>query len=229
EREQQKSEQLLRNVLPPSIATMLKDHGRTIARHHSEASIMFADIADFTLLSANLSPGEVVEMLNGVFTKFDELTEGRGLEKIKTIGDSYMVAAGVPEAQPDHAEVLAELALEMMASVSTQTFNGHRLVLRIGINSGPVVAGVIGTRKFSYDLWGDTVNTASRIEQYGISGEIQVSDATRKRIEHRFDIEDREPIEMKGKGLMQVYLLKGRKHLPTPEEDPARRRSLRRT
>ena len=140
EREQQKSEQLLLNVLPPSIVTLLKDNDRTIARHHGEASIMFADIADFTLLSATLPPGEVVEMLNGVFTKFDQLTEKQGLEKIKTIGDSYMVAAGVPEARPDHAEVLAELALEMMAAVSTQTFNGQRLVLRIGINSGPVVS-----------------------------------------------------------------------------------------
>ena len=219
EREQQKSEQLLLNVLPPSIATLLKDNDRIIAKHHKEASIMFADIADFTLLSATLPPGEVVEMLNGVFTTFDQLTEKQGLEKIKTIGDSYMVAAGVPEARPDHAEVLAELALEMMAAVSTQTFNGQRLVLRIGINSGPVVAGVIGTRKFSYDLWGDTVNTASRIEQYGISGEIQVSDTTREKIEHRFHIEEREPIEMKGKGLMQVYLLKGRKHLSSPKRD----------
>ena len=135
EREQQKSEQLLLNILPPSIATLLKDSDRTIARYHSEASIMFADIADFTLLSATLPPGEVVEMLNGVFTKFDQLTEKHGLEKIKTIGDSYMVAAGVPEARPDHAEVIAELALEMMATVNTQTFNGQRLVLRIGINS----------------------------------------------------------------------------------------------
>ena len=212
EREQQKSEQLLLNVLPPSIATLLKDNDRTIARHHEEASIMFADIADFTQLSASLPPGEVVEMFNGVFTKFDQLTEKHGLEKIKTIGDSYMVASGVPEARPDHAEVLADLALEMMAIATTQTFNGQRLVLRIGINSGPVVAGVIGTRKFSYDLWGDTVNTASRIEEYGLSGEIQVSDATRERIEHRFHFEEREPIEMKGKGLMQVYLLKGHRH-----------------
>ena len=221
EREQQKSEQLLLNVLPPSIATLLKDNDRTIARHHGDASIMFADIVDFTQLSATLPPGEVVEMLNGVFTKFDQLTEERGLEKIKTIGDSYMVAAGVPEARPDHAEVLAELALEMIAAVSTQTFNGQPLVLRIGINSGPVVAGVIGTRKFSYDLWGDTVNTASRIEEYGLSGEIQVSDTTREKIEHRFHVEGREPIEMKGKGLVPVYLLKGRKHLSSPTEDLA--------
>lgn len=168
EQEQQKSERLLLNVLPPSIAALLKEDDRTIARHYKEASILFADIADFTLLSAGLPPGEVVEMLNGVFTKFDQLTEERGLEKIKTIGDSYMVAAGVPEARLDHAEVLAELALDMMTAVSTQTFNGHRLVLRVGINSGPVVAGVIGTRKFSYDIWGDTVNTASRIEEYGL-------------------------------------------------------------
>ena len=152
-------------MLPPSIDTLLKDGGQTIATHNEEASILFSDIVDFTSLSATLPPGEVVEMLSEVFTEFDRLTEGRGLEKIKTIGDSYMVAAGVPEARPDHAEVLADLALELMAAVSTQTFNGHRLVLRIGINSGPVVAGVIGTHKFSYDLWGDTVNTASRIEE----------------------------------------------------------------
>ncbi len=219
ELEQQKSERLLLNVLPPSIATLLKDNDRTIATYYAEASILFADIADFTELSAALPPGEVVEMLNAVFTKFDQLTENHGLEKIKTIGDSYMVAAGVPETRPDHAEVVADLALDMMAAVRTQTFNGHLLVLRIGINSGPVVAGVIGTHKFSYDLWGDTVNTASRIEQYGLSGEIQVSDATRERIEHRFHIEEREPIEMKGKGLMQAYLLKERKALSFPEKE----------
>ena len=211
ELERQKSEQLLLNVLPASIATLLKESDRTIATHHAEASILFADIVDFTQLSAALPPGEVVEMLNAVFTTFDRLTEERGLEKIKTIGDSYMVAAGVPEPRPDHAEVLAELALELMAAASTRTFNGHRLVLRIGMNSGPVVAGVIGTRKFSYDLWGDTVNTASRIQEYGISGAIQVGDTTREKIEHRFDLEKCEPIEMKGKGLVQVYLLKGRK------------------
>ena len=216
--EQQKSERLLLNVLPPSIAALLKDGGQTIATHHAEASILFSDIVDFTLLSASLPPGEVVEMLSEVFTEFDRLTQERGLEKIKTIGDSYMVAAGVPEARPDHAEALAELALELMAAVSTQTFNGHRLVLRIGINSGPVVAGVIGTRKFSYDLWGDTVNTASRIEEYGLPGEIQVSATTREKIEHGFDIEEREPIEMKGKGLVQVYLVKGRKRSPSPEK-----------
>ena len=208
-REQQKSDQLLLNVLPPSIATELKDNGRIIAKYHNEASILFADIVDFTQLSASLPPGEVVEMLNSLFTKFDQLIENYGLEKIKTIGDSYMVAAGVPEARSDHADLLAALALDMMGTVATQTFNGHRLVLRIGINSGPVVAGVIGTRKFSYDLWGDTVNTASRIEQSGISGEIQVSESTRQKIEHKFRVEGQEPIEMKGKGLMQVYILKG--------------------
>ena len=222
ELEQQKSEQLLLNVLPPSIVTLLKGSEQTIARHHEEASIMFADIANFTPLSAALQPGEIVEMLNGVFTKFDQLTEGHGLEKIKTIGDSYMVAAGVPEARSDHAEVLAELALEMMSAVRSQTFNGHSIVLRIGLNSGPVVAGVIGKSKFSYDLWGDTVNTASRIQQYGVLGEIQIGNATRKRIEQSFVIEEREPMEMKGKGLMQVYLLKGRKHLPSSEKDLAR-------
>ena len=222
ELEQQKSEQLLLNVLPPSIVTLLKGSQQTIARHHEEASIMFADIANFTPLSAALQPGEIVEMLNGVFTKFDQLTEGHGLEKIKTIGDSYMVAAGVPEARSDHAEVLAELALEMMSAVRSQTFNGHSIVLRIGLNSGPVVAGVIGKSKFSYDLWGDTVNTASRIQQYGVLGEIQIGNATRKRIEQSFVIEEREPMEMKGKGLMQVYLLKGRKHLPSSEKDLAR-------
>ena len=218
ELEQRKSERLLLNVLPPSIATILKDSNRTIARHYAEASVLFADIVDFTQLSAALPPGQVVEMLNGVFTEFDQLTGNHGLEKIKTIGDSYMVAAGVPEERSDHAEVIAELALGMMAVVRDQTFNGHRLMLRIGINSGPVVAGVIGTHKFSYDLWGDTVNTASRIEEHGISDEIQVSDTTRERIERRFDVEERESIEMKGKGLVQVYLLKGRSDLSSPGE-----------
>jgi adenylate cyclase len=146
-----------------------------------------------------------------VFTAFDDLVDARGMEKIKTIGDSYMVAAGVPDARDDHATVLCDLALDMLALTTEQTFCGHQLVFRIGIHSGPLVAGVIGRRKFIYDLWGDTVNTAARMETSGMPGEVQVTETTRTLVAHCFEVEPRGPIEVKGKGVMDVHLLRGRR------------------
>src|ERR671931_2049129 len=173
--EQAKAENLLLNILPQSIADRLKAEPRTIADHFSSASILFADVVDFTTLSERLQPAEVVGLLDHLFSHFDELAENYGLEKVKTIGDCYMVAAGVPEPRPDHARALALLALDMQTAMHSVDEVGHLgLELRVGINSGPVVAGVIGRKRFLYDLWGDAVNTASRMESHGASGRIQI-------------------------------------------------------
>jgi adenylate cyclase len=216
--EQDRSERLLLNVLPEPIAARLKAGEATIANHHDNASVLFADVAGFTPLSQAMAPAALVEMLNDVFTRFDALVDAHGLEKIKTIGDSYMVAAGVPEARSDHATVLCDLALEMLALTRDRTFRGHRLTFRIGIHSGPVVAGVIGRRKFIYDLWGDTVNTAARMESFGLPGAVQVTDATRALVDGLFDVEPRGPIEVKGKGVMDVHLVRGRRDPATTDE-----------
>jgi adenylate cyclase len=203
--EQRKAENLLLNVLPPEIAAVLKNETRTIADYYAGASILFADVVNFTPLSAQLTPTELVDLLNEVFTHFDGLVEEYGLEKIKTIGDCYMVAAGVPRHRPDHADVLARLALDMRDYTNQREFRGRRLTFRIGINSGPVVAGVIGRKKFIYDLWGDAVNTASRMESHGASGVIQVTRATYDLIAPRFTCEPRGLIQVKGKGEMEVW------------------------
>jgi adenylate cyclase len=205
---QDKSDRLLLNVLPEEIAAILKDGTRTIADYHAEASILFADVANFTPMSAGMTPGELVELLNEVFSDFDALVEKYDVEKIKTIGDCYMVAAGVPHARPDHAHILAQMALSMRDLVSQRCFGGRQLTFRIGINSGPVVAGVIGRKKFIYDLWGDTVNTASRMESQGLAGQVQVTETTYKLLQHDFSFEERGAVYVKGKGDMQVYLLK---------------------
>jgi guanylate cyclase len=211
---------LLLNILPASIATTLKTGVTTVARYHDETSILFADVANFTPLAARLSPATVVDLLNEVFTEFDQLVDKHGLEKIKTIGDAYMVAAGVPEPRDDHALVITQLAVEMMAVVAERRFQGCELAFRVGINSGPVVAGVIGRRKFSYDLWGDTVNIASRLEQFGIPGRIQIGEATQRLIEGRFATELRGPVELKGKGLVTAYFV-----TPEPTATPELERS----
>ena len=168
---QEKSETLLLNILPKEIVSILKNEPRTIADHFEGASILFADLVDFTPLSATMTPIELVELLNEVFSYFDLLVEKYGLEKIKTIGDCYMVASGVPRPRTDHAKVLTAMALEMRDYVNHHEFCGRKLSFRIGLNSGPVVAGVIGRKKFSYDLWGDAVNTASRMESHGEEGQ----------------------------------------------------------
>ncbi len=203
--EEAKSERLLLNILPADIASILKNEERVIADRYENASILFADVVNFTPMSAGMLPEELVGLLNEVFSYFDSLAEKYGLEKIKTIGDCYMVAAGVPRPRSDHAHVLTCMALEMRDYVARNEFRGKRLVFRIGINSGPVVAGVIGRKKFIYDLWGDTVNTASRMESHGSAGAIQVTEATYECIRNDFVCECRGLIDVKGKGKMNVW------------------------
>jgi adenylate cyclase len=210
--EQDRAETLLLNILPRSIADKLKADSATIADQFAAASILFADIVDFTPLSNNLQPAEVVGLLDHLFTHFDLLVEGYGVEKIKTIGDCYMVAAGVPTPRADHARVMALVALEMRESLASEDGVGHLgLELRIGINSGPVVAGVIGRKRFLYDLWGDAVNMASRMESHGTPGRIQVTRATYELLRDEFELEPRGTIPIKGKGDVETWYLVGRR------------------
>jgi guanylate cyclase len=206
--EQAKSENLLLNILPPEIAAILKNEERTIADHFPGASILFADMVGFTPMTASMAPAAMLALLNEVFSHFDTLVEKYGLEKIRTIGDSYMVASGVPRPRADHAQALARLALEMRTYVQTNPLCVEReLTFRIGLNSGPVVAGVIGRKKFIYDLWGDAVNTASRMESHGTPGRIQVSRATYELLKDEFICEPRGSINVKGKGDMETWYL----------------------
>jgi class 3 adenylate cyclase len=203
------SDRLLLNVLPASIADRLK-HGEMVADHLEQVSVLFADLEGFTPYSANKTPAEVVQTLNLIFSAFDGLTEKFGLEKIKTVGDAYMVVSGLPTPRPDHLEALVTMAFEMQALM--QGFRRSAicdLKLRIGINSGPVVAGIIGFKKFSYDLWGDTVNVASRMESFGIPGEIQVTEEVYRQLNKKYLFRKRGVVNIKGKGEMRVYLLKG--------------------
>ena len=204
---QEKSEALLLNILPKEIVDILKNEPRTIADHYDGASILFADLVNFTPLSETMTPTEVVELLNEVFSYFDSLTEKYGLEKIKTIGDCYMVASGVPRPRIDHAQELIAMALEMRNHVNKHAFKGRKLAFRIGINSGPVVAGVIGQKKFIYDLWGDAVNTASRMESHGQGGFIQITRATYDLVRDDFLCEPRGTVTVKGKGDMEVWFV----------------------
>ena len=178
-----------------------------IADDYESASVLFADVVDFTPMSAAMSPPELVGLLNDVFTTFDGFVDDLGLEKIKTVGDEYMVAAGVPQRRSDHADAIAELALRIRDHAENNHFDGHEIRLRIGINSGPVVAGIVGTHKFAYDLWGDVVNTASRMESGGVPGSIQVTSATHELIRDRFVCEPRGVVSVKGKGDMNTYIL----------------------
>ena len=208
--EQVKAENLLLNILPRSIADQLKDENRPIADQIGSASILFADVADFTPWAERLTPAEVVGYLDHLFSHFDELAERYELEKIKTIGDCYMVAAGVPTPRPDHARALALMALDMLEAMRAEGEAGHLgLELRIGINSGPVVAGVIGRKRFLYDLWGDAVNTASRMESYGTPGRIQITRATYELVADDFECERRGTIAVKGKGELETWYLVG--------------------
>ena len=209
--EQEKSERLLLNILPKAIADRLKQGQNTIADSFPEATILFADLVGFTRLSSQITPAELVRILNEIFSAFDRLVEKHGLEKIKTIGDSYMVGAGLPTPRPDHAEAVAEMALDIVDEMSRfNKINGSPLSMRIGINTGPVVAGVIGTKKFTYDLWGDTVNIASRMESSGVSSCIQVTEATYQKLKDKYVLIRRGSIAVKGKGEMTTYLLAGR-------------------
>ena len=211
-KEQEKSENLLLNILPKPIANQLKEGQRHIAEGFTEVTILFADIVNFTQLSEKISPRELVRLLNEIFTGFDQLSEQHELEKIKTIGDAYMVVGGIPKARSDHAKAIAQMALDMQRAVAQ--FNdrhGTTLNIRIGINSGPVVAGVIGTKKFIYDLWGDAVNTASRMESHGVAGCIQVTESTYEYLRNDYVFKERGVIQVKGKGEMVTYFLTGRK------------------
>lgn len=204
---QQESDDLLHNILPDEIATKLKTDQSMIADDFEAASVLFADVVGFTPLSAKMSPPELVGLLNTVFSTFDGFVQDLGLEKIKTVGDEYMVAAGVPRRRPDHAHAIAELALRIQDHCAQHQFDGHELRLRIGINSGPVVAGIVGTHKFAYDLWGEAVNTASRMESHGVPGSIQISKATYNLIRNDYICERRGRIEVKGMGNTETYLL----------------------
>jgi adenylate cyclase len=207
-----RSEGLLLNVLPKAIADRLKRDPGTIAEAHDEVTVLFADVVDFTPFSERTAPERVVDVLNEVFTAFDALVAQRGLEKIKTIGDAYMVAAGLPEPRADHAEAMAETALEMRSAFALACRPlAVDLTVRIGMESGPVVAGVIGRHRFIYDLWGDTVNTASRMESHGVPGAIQVGEKAFRHLCDKYEFEDRGEIEMKGKGRRHAWLLLGRK------------------
>lgn len=214
--EQEKSERLLLNVLPQAIAARLKEFDKevdgAIAEYFNEATILFADIVGFTPLSARMSPRELVNLLNQMFSKFDQLTENYGLEKIKTIGDAYMVAGGLPVYKPDHAASVALMALEMQQAIQQfQIDMDESFEIRIGIHTGPVIAGVIGIKKFIYDLWGDTVNLASRMESSGLPGKIQVTAETYEILKDEYIFEERGQIFVKGKGEMTTYWLIGKR------------------
>jgi guanylate cyclase len=202
---QEKSEALLLNILPKEIATELRDEPHIIARHYPSASVLFADVVNFTPMSAEMTSTALVELLNEVFSYMDTLVGKYGLEKIKTIGDCYMASSGVPRLRPDHAQALARMALEIQAYASTHLFRDRHLIFRIGISSGPVVAGVIGSTKFSYDLWGDAVITASRMAGHGPGATIQITRATYDLIRDEFLCESRGTTAVKGKGDMEIW------------------------
>jgi class 3 adenylate cyclase len=209
--EEERSERLLLNVLPAPIAARLKAGEAVIADAFPDVTVLFADLVDFTRSSQRIGPAQVVAVLNDLFSAFDRLAQRQGLEKIKTIGDAYMVAGGLPTPRPDHAQAVAEMALAMREEVARRTDpSGQPLQVRIGIDTGPVEAGVIGTSKFSYDLWGDTVNTASRMESHGVAGCIQVTARTYQRLQDGYRFQRRGPIPVRGMGEMVTYFLLGR-------------------
>jgi guanylate cyclase len=209
--EKYKSERLLLNILPKEVADVLRDEEHTIADQYDSVSILFADIVGFTPLSAKMDAEEIVGLLNQVFSHFDELVDEHGVEKVRTIGDNYMVVAGAPRRHPNHAHALAEVALGMMSFLDEFALpDGSRLQFRIGINTGPVVAGVIGIRKFQYDVWGDAVNVASRMESHGIPGKIQIGPATFALVQDRYRCVRRGSIDVKGKGRLDAWILEDR-------------------
>ena len=224
--EQEKSEKLLLNILPAAIAERLKNGETSIADSFAETTVIFADVVGFTSLSQHVRANEIVRLLDEIFSAFDLLAERRGLEKIKTIGDAYMAAAGLPTPRADHVEATAEFALDMLAEV--QRFNRAyktNLKIRVGIHTGPATAGIIGRNKFIYDLWGDTVNTASRMESHGSPGKIHVTTAIYNALSDAFTFLPRGPIEIKGKGEMKTYFLTGRKRAPSQPRGPIKRKA----
>jgi adenylate cyclase len=209
--EKERSEQLLLNILPKAIVARLHGGEALIADHLPDVTILFSDLVGFTRLSSELSAGDLVRLLNGLFSEFDRLALGLGIEKIKTIGDAYMLVGGLPEPRADHAHVVADMALAMIETVERMNCDlPIPLQMRIGIHSGDVVAGVIGTHKFAYDIWGDTVNIASRMESHGTANRIQISAATRRHVHERFRLEPHGTVDIKGKGPMETYFLLGR-------------------
>ncbi|MCT7948323.1 PAS domain S-box protein [Ancylothrix sp. C2] len=210
--QQEQAERLLLNILPAPIAERLKLEPDTIAESFSEVTVLFADLVGFTQLAEEMSPKDLVNLLNKIFSAFDRLAEQHNLEKIKTIGDAYMVVGGIPTHRSDHAEAIADMALDMQQElIAFNEATGHNITMRSGIHTGPVIAGVIGIKKFIYDLWGDTVNIASRMESHGIPGTIQVSRVTYEKLSHKYLFKEREAIYVKGKGKMVTYLLIGRR------------------
>jgi len=222
DRERDKSEQLLLNVLPAQIADELRRGDGAVAEDFDAITILFADVVGFTRLSEELTSAEMVDLLNAVFSYFDELVARCGVEKIRTVGDSYMVVAGAPKRRTDHAQAIAQLAIDMVdLTEHVDHPDVHRLRFRIGINSGPATAGIIGHTKFHYDVWGDAVNVASRMESHGVPGRIQVGPGTAALIADDFVLEPRDWIEVKGKGRMQTWLLVGRRAQPVPAAGPS--------
>ncbi|WP_217354417.1 MULTISPECIES: adenylate/guanylate cyclase domain-containing protein [unclassified Ruegeria] len=212
EAEKQKYKDLLLSILPQQIVARLNDGEATIADRHNDVTVLFSDIVGFTEMSARLAPAQVVSYLNRVFSGFDKTATELGVEKIKTIGDAYMSAAGVPDGRADHAEVIVEMALRMLDQVEALNLEtDHPMHIRVGVHTGPVVAGIIGSHRFLYDVWGDTVNFASRLESTGAPGRVQVSEATARRVEHRFDISEPVETRVKGKGQIRTYYVTQRK------------------
>jgi adenylate cyclase len=213
--EKAKSDRLLRNILPDAVAAELREEERSVAVSYPAATVLFADLVGFTPLTERMPPEATAAMLNEVYSAFDDVARRHGVEKIKTIGDSYMLAGGVPEPCTDHAARVVTAGLAMLEAVGAYAArSGTGIALRVGVHSGPLVAGVIGKAKFSYDLWGDTVNTASRMESHGVAGAVQISEATRQRVANLFEVTPRGEIEIKGKGRMPAFLVIGR--LPQP-------------
>ena len=219
EAEYERSESLLANILPASIAKRLKDPAReVIADKYDDASILFADIAGFTKRASDTAPADLVRFLDRLYTDFDLLVDKHRLEKIKTSGDSYMVVSGVPHPRPDHVEALACLALDMAAAVADlRDPQGREVPLRIGLGAGPVVAGVVGARRFFYDVWGDAVNVASRMESTDTEGRIQVPQSIYERLKHAYVLEERGDVDIKGKGVMHTWYLVGRRNGDRPD------------
>ncbi|MEB3358542.1 MAG: adenylate/guanylate cyclase domain-containing protein [Synechococcales bacterium] len=212
EAEQARSERLLLNILPEPVAKKLKRQEGAIADSFAEATVLFADIVGFTQIASAIPPDRVVAILNTIFSRFDQLADLHGLEKIKTIGDAYMVVGGIPVERPDHTEAIADMALDMQQAIADFSDEQNQLFqIRIGINTGPVVAGVIGRKKFIYDLWGDAVNIASRMESQGVPDRIQVTPAVYERLRDRYHFEERGRIDIKGRGTMTTYFLLGKK------------------
>jgi len=208
--EQSRSEKLLLNIFPESIASRLKNNDMRIAESHASVTILFADIVGFTALTDKMMPFDLVNLLSRIFSEFDQMAEALSLEKIKTLGDGYLVVGGAPNPLEHHACAVVKLACQMRSALAEFNLKtGHDLHMRIGISTGPVVAGVIGTSKFAYDIWGDTVNMASRMEQTGIVDEIQISETTFEAIKNQYVVEKRESVQVKGKGAINTYLVKG--------------------